>query len=102
MATGDLEWPPATWRAWVAFGFLGAFGTALAFVWFYDGVRELGPARTAVFINLVPVFAIALGATLLGEEIDASMLVGGTIVVAGVWLLNRPVARAAAPAAATG
>jgi drug/metabolite transporter (DMT)-like permease len=102
VATGDLEWPPATWRAWVAFGFLGAFGTALAFVWFYDGVRELGPARTAVFINLVPVFALALGATLLGEEIDASMLVGGTIVVAGVWLLNRPVARAAAPAAATG
>lgn len=100
-ATGGFAWPPPTWQAWVAFGFLGAFGTAVAFVWFYDGVRALGPARTAVFINLVPVFAIALGATLLGEAVDASMIVGGLIVVAGVWLLNRPIApaRVAVPAA---
>lgn len=102
VATGDFEWPPATWHAWVAFGFLGAFGTAVAFVWFYDGVRALGPARTAVFINLVPVFAIALAATLLGEKVDASMVVGGAIVVAGVWLLNRPIAPAPAPAVAAG
>ena len=60
----------------------------------HDGVQALGPARTAVFINLVPVFAIALGATLLGETVDASMIVGGLIVVAGVWLLNRPIAPA--------
>lgn len=100
-ATGHLVLPPPTWKMWTAFAFLGALGTAAAFVWFYDGVLALGATRSAVFINLVPVFAIVLGATLLGETIDASMLVGGAIVVAGVWLLNRPVAPGA-PAAAAG
>ena len=87
---GDLALPPATWQVWVSFVFLGVLGTGVAFVWFYEGVRTLGPARTAVFVNLVPVFAILLGWLLLGERVDASMLIGGAIVIAGVWLLNRP------------
>lgn len=98
---GDLALPPAVPRVWLAFVFLGVFGTGVAFVWFYDGVRLLGPARTAVFVNLVPVFAITLGVLLLGESVDASMIAGGLIVVAGVWLLNRPVAPSAPTAAAT-
>ena len=98
---GDLALPPAVPRVWLAFAFLGVFGTGVAFVWFYDGVRLLGPARTAVFVNLVPVFAISLGVLLLGESVDASMIVGGLIVVAGVWLLNRPVAPSVPTAAAT-
>ena len=98
--TGDLGWPPASWRVALALLFLGVFGTAVAFVWFYDGVVAIGPARTAVFINLVPVFAIALGVLLLGERLEASMLVGGAIVVAGIYVLNRP--PVPAPAAAVG
>jgi drug/metabolite transporter (DMT)-like permease len=92
LVSGDLALPPASPQVWLALCFLGAFGTAVAFVWFYDGVRAIGPARTAIFINLVPVFAVGLGVLLLGEPLEASMLVGGAIVVAGVWLLNRPVA----------
>ena len=88
--TGDLASRPASWQVWVAVAFIGLCGTALAFVWFYDGVLAIGPARTAVFINLVPVFAIALGVLLLGEPLEVSMLVGGAIVIAGVLLINRP------------
>lgn len=96
--TGDLVPPTVSWRAWTAIAVTGLFGTALAFVWFYDGVRAIGPARTSVFINLVPVFAIALGVLLLGEPLEGSMLVGGAIVIAGILLLNRPERiRAAAP-----
>jgi drug/metabolite transporter (DMT)-like permease len=87
---GDLALPPPDAKVWVALGFLGVFGTAIAFVWFYDGVVAIGPARTGVFINLVPVFAVALGVLLLGERVEASMLAGGAIVVAGIWIINRP------------
>ena len=97
---GDLALPPPQWQAWAAFAFLGVLGTGVAFVWFYDGVRRLGPARSAVFVNLVPVFAIAFGVLMLGEEVDASMLLGGAIVIAGVWLLNRPARNVPAPIAA--
>jgi drug/metabolite transporter (DMT)-like permease len=82
--------PGASLPAWVALAFLGAFGTAVAFVWYNDGVRRLGAARAPVFINLVPVFAVALGALALGERIDASMAAGGVLVLAGVYALNAP------------
>jgi drug/metabolite transporter (DMT)-like permease len=101
-ATGDLAPPAASLRAWAAVGFVGLFGTAVAFVWFYDGVRAIGPARTSVFINLVPVAAIVLGVLLLGEPLEISMAVGGALVIAGVLLLNRPDQPASAPVAAAG
>jgi drug/metabolite transporter (DMT)-like permease len=90
---GGIAPPAASLAAWAAIAFLGVFGTAIAFVWFYEGIRAIGPARAAVFINLVPVAAVALGALLLGERLEASMLAGGALVVAGVWLLNRPAGR---------
>jgi drug/metabolite transporter (DMT)-like permease len=100
--SGDLLPPVASLRAWTAIAFVGLFGTALAFVLFYEGVRTIGPARTSVFINLVPVAAIVLGVLLLGEPLEASMLVGGALVVAGVLLLNRPQAAPRAAVATAG
>jgi len=83
--------PPAvSVGAWLALLFLGVLGTAVAFVWFYDGVRALGPARASVFINLVPVAAVLLAFALLDERLEWAMLAGGLAVVAGVWLINRP------------
>ncbi|MEO8344832.1 MAG: DMT family transporter [Betaproteobacteria bacterium] len=100
---GDLSLPQASWKGWLALGFMGVFGTAVAYVWFYDGVQAIGPARTAVFINLVPVVAITLGVLLLGEKLQASMIIGAALVVSGVWIINRvPVGSPPATAARPG
>ena len=88
MAVG-ITLPKASALGWVCLLFLGIPGTALAFVWFSQGVREIGPTRAAVFVNLTPVFAVALAHLLLNEPLEWSMLSGGTLVVAGVWLINR-------------
>ncbi len=95
-ATGDLHVPQVSLKAWWCVAFIGVFSTALAYVWFYDGVRAIGPARTAVFINLVPVVAIALSVVLLDEKLLPSMLIGAALVVSGVFIINR--APAPAPA----
>lgn len=78
-----------TWEVIASIVYLGAFGTVIGFIWYYEGVKAIGPARTAVFNNLVPVFGITLGAVLLGESILISMVVGGALVIAGVTLTNR-------------
>jgi drug/metabolite transporter (DMT)-like permease len=82
--------PDASAAAWAALAFLGILGTALAFVWYNDGLRRLGAARAPVFINLVPVAAVALGWLILDEGLDASMVAGGALVLAGVYVLNAP------------
>ncbi|MCM5678483.1 DMT family transporter [Schlegelella sp. S2-27] len=68
--------------------YLGVLGTALAFVWYYQGVQRLGAARTVVFNNLVPVFGACFGVLLLDEPLLPSMLVGGAIAVVGVMLAS--------------
>ncbi|RJG07520.1 DMT family transporter [Noviherbaspirillum cavernae] len=78
-----------TWQVSAAIIYLGAFGTVIGFIWYYEGVKAIGPARTAVFNNLVPVFGITLGALLLHEPILLSMVAGGVLVVIGVTLTNR-------------
>jgi drug/metabolite transporter (DMT)-like permease len=69
--------------------YLGVFGTAVAFIWYSEGVKTIGPARTVVFTNLVPVFGVIFGALILSEPILPSMLIGGIIVVTGVFLTNH-------------
>ena len=82
--------PDASWQAWAAIAFLGLLGTGVAFVWYNDGVRRLGAARAAVFINFVPVAAVTLAWLVLGERADASTVAGGALVLAGVVMLNAP------------
>jgi drug/metabolite transporter (DMT)-like permease len=78
-----------TWEVIASIVYLGAFGTVIGFIWYYEGVKAIGPARTAVFNNLVPVFGIIMAALLLNEPILTSMVVGGALVIAGVTLANR-------------
>ncbi len=89
MEMPQLERSHFTWPVVASIFYLGAFGTVIGFVWYYEGVKKIGPARTAVFNNLVPVFGISFSALLLGEPILASMVIGGLLVIAGVSLTNR-------------
>lgn len=77
-------------KQWLNTIYLGVFATGLGFSWYYSGVKALGPSRAGVFINLVPMFAVLMAFLILGERPGATLLFGGAIVVAGVWLTNRP------------
>lgn len=85
----SLEWASFTWQVWLSMAYLGVFGTVLGFVWYYEGVKAIGPSRTAIFNNLVPVFGVSFAALLLGEPVLVSMVVGGALALAGVTLTNR-------------
>ena len=83
--------------AWVALLFLAFGSTALAYAWYFDGVKALGAGAASGYITLVPVIGVLLSALWLGESIDASMLIGGAMAVAGTVVMNwgrRPAAAA--------
>jgi len=65
------------------------FGTTLGFIWFYDGIKALGAARAAMYVNLVPVSGILLGTLILAERPGKSLLIGGLLVFSGIYLINR-------------
>ena len=86
---GDFH--PADWSLviWGSICFLAFFGTAVAYTWFTEGVHALGAGQASVFINLVPVFAVIQAAWLLDEHLALSVLGGGLLVIAGVWLTTQ-------------
>lgn len=77
------------WRVIVSLLYLGVFGTALAFVWYYMSVKRIGAGPTSIFNNLVPVFGVAISVLLLGEHILVSMLIGGAVTIAGVLMVSK-------------
>jgi len=71
--------------------YVAFFGTTLGFIWFYDGVKKLGAARAAMYVNLVPVSGVLFGVIILGEELSSSLIFGGLLVFAGLYFINyRP------------
>ncbi len=75
-------------QAWGALLFLAFGATALAYAWYFDGVKALGAGASAAYITLVPVVGVVLATLLLGERIDASTLLGGAMAVAGTAIMN--------------
>jgi len=75
---------------WGNIFYLGFFGTVLGFVWFYEGINQIGPTKAGLFINFVPISGILLAFLILGEPLTISLLIGTLLVTCGVYLTNRP------------
>jgi drug/metabolite transporter (DMT)-like permease len=78
---------------------LGAGGTTLGWALFYAIVARDGPRTAAVTQYLAPAVAVLLGVTLLAEPLDAGVVSGLALVLAGSWLAARRAGRPARGAA---
>jgi len=78
----------ASATTWVALGFLAAGATVVAYAWYFEGVAALGAGAAAGYVSLVPVFGVLFATLWLGEQVDASIAVGGVLAVAGMAVMN--------------
>ena len=81
--------------AWLVVLYQALLG-AVAHVWWYEGVKAVGPSRAAVFLNLQPIVGVLLAWVMVGETIEWPEVGGGALVLLGVALTTR------APAAPPG
>ncbi len=79
-----------TLRGWLAVLYIAIFPSCLSQLFFLRGVDAIGPGRAGVFINLVPVFASILAVLLLGQDFAWYHGAALVLVLAGVWLAQRP------------
>lgn len=76
-------------KAAMSIAVMAAGGTVLAYLFWSMGIARLGAPRTAIFLNLVPVFAMLLG-VLIEDVPTASQLIGGLLVLGGVTISMLP------------
>jgi drug/metabolite transporter (DMT)-like permease len=70
--------------------FIGIFGGAIGnFLWTF-ALTRLSPTKVAVYVNLNPMIATLLGATLLAEKLTGIFIAGFAAVLGGVLLVNLP------------
>ncbi len=65
---------------------LGLVCTALAFVVYTVLIAEAGTSRATVITYVNPLVAVALGVTLLGEQLGPGAIAGLLLILAGSWL----------------
>lgn len=78
-----------TTNGWLGITFLGVFCSGLAYIAWYDALQALTTAQTGVFLYIEPLVAVAVAFLVLGEAITAASLLGGAIIILGVWLVNH-------------
>jgi drug/metabolite transporter (DMT)-like permease len=67
---------------------LGTVNTFLAYLIFYSIIETLGVARVSMCTYVIPVVGLILGALVLGEVVDLRLLVGSTLIVGSVGIVN--------------
>ncbi|MEO6624462.1 MAG: DMT family transporter [Burkholderiaceae bacterium] len=58
------------------------------FFWM-SGIKRIGPARTSLFMNLLPIFVALAAFSILGEQLHGYHAVGAMLALAGVWWGQR-------------
>jgi drug/metabolite transporter (DMT)-like permease len=79
-----------TVRGWLAVAFLGIACSGLAYIAWFDALERLPASQVGALLYLEPLVAMLVAAAVLGEPVGAVMLVGGAVILVGVWLVNRP------------
>ncbi|MDR1166902.1 MAG: DMT family transporter [Deltaproteobacteria bacterium] len=91
LASGELSeaWNGYSAATWLSLAFLGIFGSALGFTFFFKGILVLGPHKAAIFISLVPFFGVLAGAWIHGEALEASTFVGLAFSLMGIAIVQK-------------
>jgi drug/metabolite transporter (DMT)-like permease len=76
--------------SWLGIGFLGIFCSGLAYIFWYDGLQSVPASQVGAFLYLEPLVAVVVAAIVLNEPLLLVSLIGGGIILAGVWIVNRP------------
>lgn len=80
---------PLTPNALLSIGYVAVFPGLIAYFCWNYGVATIGPNRTGLFINLVPVFAAILAIGWLGETLAVFHVAGMAAIFGGIALFNR-------------
>ncbi len=73
---------------WLALAWYGVFVTALAFICWYAGIKRCPASMAAAFSGMMPLTAMLLSVTLLGEAAGWTQWLGGTLVMLGMALIG--------------
>ena len=89
-SSGLRQIPTIPWDGWIAILFLGILCSGIAYIFWYDALKDLPVAQTGAFLYLEPFVTLIVASIVIGEAILFVSIIGGITILIGVWLVNRP------------
>ena len=84
-------------KGWLCLGYLGVLSSGLGYLFYNEGTEKLGASAASVFLYLEPLAALTAGRLMLGEEVAPGAVLGGLLILAGVYWVNAGRPLPAAP-----
>lgn len=102
LVVGAPELARQCWRlssaAWLQLLYAAVGAGALGYVFWYEGIRRIGPTRTAAYSYLIPAVGVLSAVAILREPFGVLHGLGAVVTLAGVALARWPTASAGSPA----
>jgi drug/metabolite transporter (DMT)-like permease len=80
---------PSSGSGLAALLFLGLVCSGVAYAFWFDALERLPASRVGAFLYFEPLVTVAVAACVLGEPVRIGTMIGGAIILFGVWLVNR-------------
>ncbi|WP_340105293.1 DMT family transporter [Rhodohalobacter sp. 8-1] len=89
LSAETTQWELVSAGAWGGMIYSGALSIGLAYLIWNNGIVSVGPVKTSVYQNLVPVLGLLFGIVLLNESLSTLQYIGAAIVVTGIVMTRR-------------
>ena len=86
---GWRELPHISLTGWGAVLFLGIGCSGLGYLFWYGALERIEVSRVAAFLYIEPLVTLLAAVLLLNETVTASTLIGGVLVLASVFMIQR-------------
>jgi drug/metabolite transporter (DMT)-like permease len=75
--------------SWIALSWLGFLGTATGTLIYYSLLHSVGPTRTMMVTFMFPLVGVLLGVIFLGEQVVWQQILGGSLIISGIVIVNQ-------------
>ncbi|WP_406841391.1 DMT family transporter [Streptomyces sp. AHU1] len=82
----DVDWGALSSVTWANIVYLAVGPTAVAYLFYFRGLRVVSPSTATVVMFTVPVFGVTCAVIFLGESFGGLQLIGAAVMLAGALL----------------
>lgn len=75
--------------SYLAVIYMSVFPSVIGYLVQQMSIKQIGPSKTSIFINLVPMFSIILSVLILKESLNPIKLLTAALIVAGVYICQK-------------
>jgi drug/metabolite transporter (DMT)-like permease len=83
-SVAGVDWPAVSPAVWAAMAYSTIFAMVIAYLFWYHGVRTLGPTHTSMYSNMQPLLAMAVAWLTLHERPTAWQGAGAAFIMTGL------------------